>query len=233
MKKKKREKESSALAAKRRQAPNGTRNKRRGLWDGWVFMPNHLVREEAARFAFLFAPFSSERECEGIYRTKIPKLSSKKTTPAGRANEILFASFRQVLKDMRHLIRRPFHWGLHFRIGQEYHLNSLHLNKFLIFFLILPEISNSQTTIIVVRTSYGIYVGSDTKMATTLYNPVTNKVIYQNSDTICKIHNHYDDYYSIAGAKPELIVDEIEKAITSKKSFENILSDVIKNVFSQ
>lgn len=94
-------------------------------------------------------------------------------------------------------------------------------------------VSHSQTTIIVVRTSYGIYVGSDTKRGTTLYDPVTNTVISQNADTTCKIHKHDDVYYAIAGAKPELIIGEIENSITSKKSFENILPDVIKNVSSQ
>jgi hypothetical protein len=34
VKKKKRKKESTVKAARRRQAPNGTRNKRRGLWEG-------------------------------------------------------------------------------------------------------------------------------------------------------------------------------------------------------
>jgi len=107
------------------------------------------------------------------------------------------------------------------------------LNKFWLLLLCLPMVSHSQTTIIVVRTSYGIYVGSDTKRGTTLYDPVTNTVISQNADTTCKIHKHDDVYYAIAGAKPELIIGEIEKSITSKKSFENILSDVIKNVSSQ
>jgi len=112
-------------------------------------------------------------------------------------------------------------------------LNQLNLNKFWLFLLWLPMISHSQTTIIVVRTSYGIFVGSDTKRGTTLYDTVTNTVISQNSDTTCKIHKYEDVHYAIAGAKPELIIGEIEKSIAPKKSFENTLSDVIKNVLSQ
>lgn len=106
--------------------------------------------------------------------------------------------------------------------------------KFLLFLLYsyLPVFTIAQTTIIVVRTSNGIFVGADTKRGITSYDPITNKIISQNSDTTCKIHKRYGFYYAIAGAKSELIMEGIEKSITPKKSFEHTLLAVIKNVSS-
>ncbi|MBS1666705.1 MAG: hypothetical protein JST58_04940 [Bacteroidetes bacterium] len=56
-KKKTVKKESTGTAAKRRQAPNGKRNKRRGCVRECVYAEPFGRSEGAARFAFLFVPF--------------------------------------------------------------------------------------------------------------------------------------------------------------------------------
>lgn len=106
------------------------------------------------------------------------------------------------------------------------------MKNILLFLFLLPAISYSQTTIIIVRTSYGIFVGSDTKRGTTLYDPISRNVISQKSDTVCKIHKFNNIYYAIAGAMPELIADEIDKGIGQKKSFDSTLNIVIEKVSS-
>jgi hypothetical protein len=110
---------------------------------------------------------------------------------------------------------------------------SAHFYKMYILFLVFPIKLPSQTTIIVVRTSYGIYVGSDTKRGTTLYDPNTKSIISQRADTICKIGKYHSIFYAVAGAKPEEVRTEIERSIHPHMSYEGILSKVIQNVSSQ
>ena len=102
--------------------------------------------------------------------------------------------------------------------------------KICLLLLLMPFVSSSQTTIIVVRTSYCIYVGADTRKGTTVYDQKTNQRISTQNDTACKIFRNRNIYYSVAGANPEIVYGQIRKSIDSKRTFEASLKDIIKNV---